>query len=246
MTPPAPTSTLTIAGEAIELLPHRAAFWPARRTLIAADLHLGKCETLRAAGMPIPAGVIERDLARLAAAVAQTRATRILIVGDLIHHGSGLTPELIDLVAAFRRTALPDIELGLIRGNHDRSADLILKQWVVTPLPDAYLDAPFGFAHDPADGLVPGALCTWYGHIHPLCRIGTRGDGLSIPCFMVDADHVLLPAFSQFTRGIAIAPPPPSARVFGIADGRVIDIPARPLTPRERPRKPSCLNARPG
>jgi len=228
---------LTIAGEAVELLPPRAAYWPARRTLIAADLHLGKCQALRAGGMPIPAGVIERDLARLADAVNQTGATRILIVGDLIHHGSGLTPDVIDLVAAFRRSVLADIELCLIRGNHDHSAELIRKQWGVTLLSDAHLDAPFGFAHDPAGGLVSAAACTWFGHIHPLCRIGTRGDGISIPCFMVNTDHVLLPAFSQFTRGIAIAHPP-SARVYGIAEGRVVDIPTRPTSPRERPRAP--------
>jgi len=38
----------------VVLLPERAVWWPATRTLLVADLHLGKCETLRANGAPMP------------------------------------------------------------------------------------------------------------------------------------------------------------------------------------------------
>lgn len=241
MTEPMHSATITLAGETVQLLPERAAFWGARQTLIVADLHLGKCETLRAAGMPIPAGVIERDLSRLASAVARTGAARIVIVGDLIHHGSGLTPELVELVAAFRRRELARVEFALVRGNHDRHADHIARQWGITLLADFHLEGPFGFAHDPADGLVPEAVCTWFGHVHPLCRVGVRGDGVSIPCFVVREDHILLPAFSQFTRGGTISPIP-GAAVYGIAENRVVAVPG--VAPRAR--KPSCLDARPG
>ena len=215
---------VTIAGERVELLPERAAFWVQRRTLIVSDLHLGKCETLRAAGVPIPAGVVERDLGRLLAAVQRTGAERVIVVGDLIHHGSGLTKELIEAVAAFRREALVCVEIGLVRGNHDRRADLIEREWGITPLADAHTEGPFGFSHDPADGLVPETACTWYGHIHPHCRIGTRGNGVSIPCFVVEADHVLLPAFSLFTGGVGVSARE-GAAVFGIAEGRVVQVP---------------------
>ncbi len=228
------SARLTIAGEAVELLPQRAAWWPSRRTLIVADLHLGKCETLRAHGIPVPAGVLERDLLRLADVASRTRAARILIVGDLLHHASGLTPEVIDSVAALRARALSGVDLALIRGNHDRAADRIIRDWRITPLPDAYLDGPFGFAHDPADGPVAAAACTWFGHVHPLCRVGGRGDGVSIPCFKVHCAQILLPAFSLFTRGVAIRHDPKS-RVFGIADNHVLEIPA---LPHRLPRRP--------
>lgn len=241
MTEPMHAATITLAGETVQLLPERAAFWAGRQTLIVADLHLGKCETLRAAGMPIPAGVIERDLSRLASAVVRTGAAHIVVVGDLIHHGSGLTPELVEGVADFRHRELAGVEIVLVRGNHDRHAELITQQWGIELLADAHLEGPFGFAHDPADGLVVDAACTWYGHLHPLVRVGLRGDGVSIPCFVVHEDHVLLPAFSQFTRGGTISPGPEAA-VYGIADGRVVLLPGG----AGRARKPSCLDARPG
>lgn len=230
--------TLTIAGERIDLLPERAAYWPSRQTLILADVHLGKCETLRAAGVPVPAGIVERDLDRLAAAAARAHATRILVVGDLLHHSTGLTPEFIETVAEVRRGNLGGVEIGLIRGNHDRRVEAILDAWDVSLLPAAHLEGPFGFAHDPADGLVPAAACTWFGHLHPLCRIGTRADGVSIPCFVVDSDHVLLPAFSLFTRGVAIVPRR-TAAAYGIADGRVVLV---PTVVSGRAEAASCLN----
>ncbi len=238
---PSSSCTIPIAGESIDLLPERAACWTARRTLIVSDLHLGKCETLRSAGMPIPTGVIERDLDRLAAAVARTNASRVLVVGDLIHHGSGLTPACIDLVARFRRDTLAGVELSLIRGNHDRRIEPVLEKWGVTELPAAHLEAPFGFAHDPADGLVTGATCTWFGHLHPLCRVGTGSTAFALPCFVVDVDHILLPAFSRFTRGMAI-PIPPDAAAYAVAEDRVLCVP----TVSAARRRPSCLDAGPG
>jgi uncharacterized protein len=40
----------------IVLLPGRAAWMPATRTLLVADLHLGKAATFRHAGIPVPEG----------------------------------------------------------------------------------------------------------------------------------------------------------------------------------------------
>ena len=50
----------------IVLLPGRAAVLPASATLLVADLHLGKAATFRKAGIPVPEGSAQRDLARLA------------------------------------------------------------------------------------------------------------------------------------------------------------------------------------
>jgi uncharacterized protein len=50
----------------LNLLPERAAFAPAAKTLFVADLHLGKAATFRAFGAPAPTGVSEETLRRLA------------------------------------------------------------------------------------------------------------------------------------------------------------------------------------
>jgi len=43
----------TVRGEELLLLPQRALWWPAQKTLLVADLHFGKAATLRAHGIPV-------------------------------------------------------------------------------------------------------------------------------------------------------------------------------------------------
>ncbi|MEE7547733.1 hypothetical protein HF319_12415, partial [Xanthomonas sp. Kuri4-1] len=45
-----------LAGETVELLGDRALYRPARRALLIADLHLGKADVFRRAGIGLPAG----------------------------------------------------------------------------------------------------------------------------------------------------------------------------------------------
>ena len=68
----------------VVLLPGRAAFLPSSATLLVADLHLGKAATFRKAGIPVPEGSAQADLARLARLVRETSARRLVIVGDLL------------------------------------------------------------------------------------------------------------------------------------------------------------------
>ena len=85
-----PADAATTAAD-IVLVPGRAAYLPATATLLVADLHLGKEATFRHRGIPVPDGAATKDLARLAMLVAQTRARRLLILGDLFHARSGCT-----------------------------------------------------------------------------------------------------------------------------------------------------------
>ncbi|HXH01105.1 MAG TPA: hypothetical protein VNI56_02790, partial [Xanthomonadaceae bacterium] len=56
-----------IAGERFELLGERALHWPRRQRLLIADLHLGKADLFRRAGIGLPRGGTSRDLQRLSA-----------------------------------------------------------------------------------------------------------------------------------------------------------------------------------
>src|SRR6185312_13071208 len=115
-------ATVELAGETIRLLPERALFWPRTRTLVVADLHWGKAATFRAAGIPIPVGTTAGDLARLDAVLDRTGAHRIVILGDLFHAAAGRAAK--NTVAELRRwrSARADIDILLVRGNHDRHA----------------------------------------------------------------------------------------------------------------------------
>ena len=81
---------LALAGEPMRLLADRALYWPARRRLLVADLHLGKADTFRAAGIALPSGGTALDLGRLATLARSTGATSAWILGDVLHGRSDL------------------------------------------------------------------------------------------------------------------------------------------------------------
>lgn len=206
-------------------MPHRCAFWPAKRTLITADLHLGKCETLRAHGLGLPSkiaeGVLEEQLMRLEAALLLTGAERVLVVGDLLHAPAGLTVSMIDRVTQWRaRHSQPMV---LIAGNHDRRIDRVREAWRIEVVQGAWLEDPFEFIHDPADLPSGSARYAWCGHIHPTIRVSSGVDSVKLPCFLVSERSALLPAFSCFTSGYSTRPAR-GDRVYAIADNSVICI----------------------
>ena len=55
------------AGESLVLLGERALYWPTRQALLIADLHLGKADVFRRAGIALPSGGTGEDLNRLQA-----------------------------------------------------------------------------------------------------------------------------------------------------------------------------------
>ena len=56
---------IEFGGHSLQLLGDRAMYWAATRTLIVADVHVGKAATFRALGVPVPGGITAKDLARL-------------------------------------------------------------------------------------------------------------------------------------------------------------------------------------
>src|SRR3954462_2682161 len=115
------THEIEFANESLHLLPDRAVYWPARSTLLVADVHFGKCATFRSLGVPVPAGGTQKDLLRLTRLLEQTNARRLVILGDLVHARAGRSPEITDAIAAWRGTHL-QLRIMLVRGNHDRSS----------------------------------------------------------------------------------------------------------------------------
>src|ERR1700760_1529379 len=99
-----PNDSLEIdfAGQRLLLLADHALYWPDQRTLILADVHLGKDASFRAAGLPVPAGHSAKDLSRIERLVKATDATRLIVLGDLIHNRSSHHDELSADVSAFR------------------------------------------------------------------------------------------------------------------------------------------------
>ncbi len=208
--------SIVAAGETLVLTPHRALYWPLRRTLIVADLHWGKSETFAASGVPMPLGASAEDLRRLGAAIADTGAERVLVLGDLVHARRGITPGLVEEVAAWRATH--PIGFELVTGNHD--ARDLPGAWRIERHGPVLCEGPFCFRHAPepdSRGFV------WAGHLHPTVRLEGGGDKLRLPCFYVGRHHGILPAFSTFTNGLVMSSAPGVA-LYAVADGHVVPL----------------------
>ncbi|WP_434387487.1 ligase-associated DNA damage response endonuclease PdeM [Melittangium boletus] len=219
---------LTRIGDTpVELRPERALHWPEAGVLAVADLHWGKPESFHQHGIPLPSGVLEDDLARLSAALHATGARRVLLVGDLIHSRRGLTADVVERVAAWR--AGHDVELVLVRGNHDRHLDVLPASWRMR-LVESHLDeGPFRFAHHPEPA--PGRyVCA--GHLHPTVRLDSGADRLRLPCFHLGPRVGVLPAFSAFTGGLDMRAGT-DERLFVVAGEDVVEMPA-PRSARRR------------
>ncbi|MEO0564291.1 MAG: ligase-associated DNA damage response endonuclease PdeM [Chloroflexota bacterium] len=216
---------IDINGERLQLMPERTAYWPRTRTLFAADVHLGKDATFRASGVPIPAGETRADLNRLTQAIGRTGATKLIVLGDLVHARAGRTPRMTEQVVAWRATH-PGLKLILVRGNHDRHAGDPPPEWRVITVDGPTPGPTFVLQHEPEPTPREGAYAL-AGHLHPATRLRGRGrQTLKLPCFWFRDRVGVLPAFARFTGGSVVQTQSRDA-VFAITDQSVIKITAK-------------------
>jgi len=221
---------LQLAGETLTLLPQRAIYWSAHKTLILADPHIGKDDTFRRAGIPVPCAVAQADFIRLATLIQQHRPDRLVILGDLLHarpdaddHGLGLLRQW--------RLSCQTIEVLLVRGNHDQHAGNPPAELRFTIVDEPYRDGPFEYRHFPVNAPRPAAdqhVHILAGHLHP--GVTVRLDRLQarrVPCFHVTATQTVLPAFGSFTGTARIHPNAPG-ELYAVGGDRVIRLP-RPV-----------------
>ena len=217
---------LEVAGEPVELFAERALFIPGHCTLVVADLHFGKSATFRARGVPVPAGVTQHDLDRLSNALRLTQATRVVIIGDLIHARDGRSPGTFRAIAEWR-DANASLEVVLVRGNHDTRAGDPPSEWNFHCVNGPLLLGPFALQHH------PGVHETHYvlaGHLHPhLSMRGAARQSVRVPCFVFGDRGGILPAFTTFTGGGAYTPCDGDA-LYVIADDEVFA--AQPMRQR--------------
>ena len=182
-----------IAGEAVLLLAARALYWKREQRLFLSDLHLGKADVFRRAGIGLPRGGTVGDLGRLSAAIEATGARSVWILGDVVHGAVHDSAWRGDWDAW--RASHPDVEVAALVGNHDRAlADAGLG---VQLLGDALDIGPFALRHEPA--VVPG-LHVISGHLHPCVAVPGLGSR-RWPVFWLRPETTILPAFSEFTGG---------------------------------------------
>ncbi|HEX8621092.1 MAG TPA: ligase-associated DNA damage response endonuclease PdeM [Allosphingosinicella sp.] len=189
----------SFCGHDLMALPQGALYWPSRRALLVADLHLEKASWFARLGQMLPPYDSIATLADLTALAVSTGAEEIWCLGDSFHdrHGCDRLPErardlLIALTGATRWT--------WITGNHDPGiADHCGGDIVEEAEVDGLL-----LRHE-ADPAEPRPELS--GHFHPKLRIHHRGRQVSRRCFVATDRKLILPAFGSLTGGLDAAHP---------------------------------------
>ncbi|MGQ0660030.1 ligase-associated DNA damage response endonuclease PdeM [Sphingosinicella sp.] len=184
----------SFCGHELAALPQGALFWPARRALLLADLHLEKASWFAQSGQMLPPYDSLATLSDVAALAAAFAAEEIWCLGDSFHdrHGCDRLPErprgmLLALTATTRWT--------WIVGNHDPG---FADQCGGALLDEAIVDG-LVLRHEAEPRETRPELS---GHFHPKLRITHRGRSVSRRCFVATTSKLILPAFGSLTGGL--------------------------------------------
>lgn len=202
---------LSFAGERLLLDARRGIFWPARGLWMVSDLHLGKDDAFRAAGMAVPQGQAAADLDRLSALLESQDARSLWVLGDFLH--TRQTPNTWGLRWSDFRRRHARIEITVVAGNHDRA--LRGGELGINVLHGAQSLAPFVLQHHPDEAATAASIC---GHLHPVAWLPALR--YRAPVFAIATNRLVLPAFSAFTGGWPI---PHDWEFVACADGLLVD-----------------------
>jgi DNA ligase-associated metallophosphoesterase len=201
------------AGHELAALREGALYWPARRALLVADLHLEKASWFAAAGQMLPPYDSIATLTDLTALVDRTGATEVWCLGDSFHDSAGC--DRLPAAAQARLRALTDATRWTwITGNHD---PLVADHCGGEVATEAVVDGLI-LRHeaDPAD---PRPELS--GHFHPKLRITLRGRQVARRCFVATDSKLILPAFGALTGGLDADHPEIVRAVGGAAQALV-------------------------
>ena len=210
----------TINENDFVLSPERVLFWEKQKTLIIADLHIGKTGHFRKSGIPVPQNVFKEDLQRLFTQILFFKAEKLIIAGDLSHSKSN---KEIDLFTKWRND-LNGLEIILVNGNHDILEETWYREMRIETKDELDIDN-FSFCHDPIEASVKNNHhYTFCGHLHPGVSIRGRGrQFLQFPCFYFGTNVGILPAFSRFTGCVNVAAQE-GENVFAIVENGIIQV----------------------
>lgn len=232
------TLKIEFNGEEIWLNSDRTVFIPAPKTLLMADLHLGKSTTFQSAGIPTPTLTDQETLNRMSLSVMKWNPDRLVILGDFLHSCHGATETLKKDLQQWRKS-MPELEWVIIRGNHDRRVGDEYFQnfanWIVKEMEDA----PWRFVHSPENVKKRSAAdrdaqdgsaietFTFCGHLHPGLKLRDSGNAaggtIRLPAFAMNEHTLVLPAFGEFTGSSADACRE-YQRLFAVTPGRIFEI----------------------
>jgi hypothetical protein len=190
--------SLLINGAALVADLSGAVWWPDRRLLAVADLHLEKGSGFAAAGRPLPPYDTRATLGRLAALIGRLAPRTVVCLGDSFHDGRAEGRLCAD-DAARLRTLTGRADWLWLAGNHDPAPP---GRWGGEVREEAVI-GPLVFRHQ-ARGDAAGELS---GHWHPKAYVPVRDSRMTARCFAEDGRRLILPAFGAFAGGLNVRHP---------------------------------------
>ena len=184
----------SFAGETFLATTDGALFWPARKAILVADLHLEKASWFARFGQFLPPYDSHATLTQLAAVVERTGARRLYCLGDSFHDRFGC-----DRLPNDARELLKDLTQRLdwtwIVGNHDPG----FADHCGGTLADEIEVAGIVLRHEAVRGEPRPEMS---GHYHPKLRLHLKGRRVSRRCFVISRTKMILPAFGSLTGGL--------------------------------------------
>lgn len=195
--------SLELGGATLRLLADRAVYVERERCLLLADLHLGKGDAFRRAGIALPRGGTALDLQRISNLIARVGATQVIVLGDLIH---GPLPADAHWRAQWRGflEQHADTRFAAVLGNHDRALRSLKDFDGIELLAEGAELGGLQLHHEPPDQQFAEEVPVLCGHLHPVLRLRQPGLPPRLPAFWLRRQRLVLPAFSAFTGGLAL------------------------------------------
>jgi uncharacterized protein len=204
---------LSFADEEMLLLEGRALYWPRERALLVADLHLEKGSFFARHGQPLPPYDSRETLERVALAIRETGARRVITLGDNFHDAGGaarLEPHACGMLSALTRA----VDWVWITGNHDIGKfGAVAETNCGGTLVEELEISGLVLRHQAKPGETRPEMS---GHFHPRLQLTVQRRRIIRPCAVVSANEnadgsrsgrMILPAFGAFTAGMSAADP---------------------------------------
>jgi DNA ligase-associated metallophosphoesterase len=195
-----------------------ALWWPQRRLLVVADLHLEKGSALG-----LPPYDSRETLDRLERLCAHLAPERIIALGDSFHDRRA-EARIGDADGERLRRLTAACDWLWIEGNHDPAP---VGLWGGRVASEEVIGS-LVFRHQARREKAAGEVS---GHYHPSLSLAVRGRSIHGRCFLCDGNRLVLPAFGAFTGGLD-ARDPALRRLFGrglsahvLAPTKVVRIP---------------------
>ena len=190
---------LSFAGRRLFVAGDAALWWPERRALLLADLHLEKGSFYAATGQMLPPYDSRATMEAIDALVERCRPETVYCLGDNYHDDAG-EARLAPCAAAILQRLTGALDWIWIRGNHDRE---VSGRWGGRAVAELEVDGLL-LRHEaePRD-----ARPELSGHFHPKLRMTVRGRHIARRCFLRTQSKLILPAFGSLTGGLDVHHP---------------------------------------